>query len=78
MTNKQQSKVDKGWISTRGSQFCAPTNTPPKDAICHWDWGEGVAGFDLVQKGRAGDTIIMRCTMMTMMMARRGKQGKKH
>jgi hypothetical protein len=39
-TNKQQSKVDKGWLSMRGSQFCAPTNTPQKDTICHWDWGD--------------------------------------
>jgi hypothetical protein len=54
----------------RGSQFCAPTNPPPKDTICHWDWGEGVAGFDLAWKGRAGDKIIMRCTMTAMMMAR--------
>ena len=46
--NKRQSKFDKGWLSTRGSQFCAPT----------WDWGEGMAGFDLAQKGRARDAII--------------------
>jgi hypothetical protein len=29
-----------------------------------------VAGFDLAQKGRAGDAIIMRWTMTTMTMAR--------
>jgi hypothetical protein len=29
-----------------------------------------VAGFDLAQKGRAGDAIIMRWMMMTMIMAR--------
>jgi hypothetical protein len=39
---------NEGWLSTRGSQFCAPT----------WGWGEGVAGFDLGQKGRARDAII--------------------
>ncbi len=76
MTNERQSKVDKGWLLTRGSQFCAPTNTPQKDTICHWDWGEGVAGFDLAQKGRAGDAIIMRWAMMTMTMARGGSKGK--
>jgi hypothetical protein len=75
-TNKRQSKVDKGWLLKRGSQFCARTNTPPKDIICHWDWGEGVAGFDLLQKGRAGDAIIMRWTMTTAMMARGGSKGK--
>jgi hypothetical protein len=69
-TNKQQSKVDKGWLLTRGSQFCNPTNTPKKDTVFHYDWGEGVAGFDLVQKGKARDAIIMRWTMMTMTIAR--------
>ncbi len=69
-TDKLQSKVDEGWLLTRRSQFCAPTNPPQKDTICHWDWGEGVAGFDLVCKGRAGDKIIMRWTMMTTTMAR--------
>ncbi len=52
---------------------------PPKDTICHWDWGEGVAGFDLVQKGRARDAIIMKWMMtmtMTMTMARGGSKGK--
>ncbi len=75
-TNKQQSKVDEGWLSTRGSQFRAPTNTPQKDTICRCDWGEGVAGFDLSQKGRAGDAIIMRWTMTTTTMARGGSKGK--
>ena len=63
----------------RGSQFRAPTNAPPKDTICHWDWGEGVAGFDLAQKERAGDAIILRwaMTMTTAMtMARGGSKGK--
>jgi hypothetical protein len=63
----------------RGSQFCAPTNPPPNDAICRWDWGEGVAGFDLVEKGRARDAIIMKWTMTmmtTMTMAREGSKGK--
>ncbi len=50
-TNKRQSKVDERCLSTRGSQFRAPTTPPPKkDTICRWDWGEGVAGFDLAQK----------------------------
>jgi hypothetical protein len=35
-----------------------------------------VAGFDLSQKGRAGDAIIMRWTMMTTMMAKGGSKGK--
>ncbi len=76
MTNKRQSKVDEGCLSTRGSQFHAPTNSPPKDTICHWDWGEGVAGFDLAQKGRAGDAIIMMWTMTTTTMVRGGSKGK--
>jgi hypothetical protein len=29
-----------------------PYQPPPKVTICHWDWEEGVAGFDLGQKGR--------------------------
>ena len=64
-TNKRQSKVDEGCLLTRGSQFRAPTTPLPKDTICHWDWGEGVAGFNLAQKGRAGDEIIMRWMMTT-------------
>jgi hypothetical protein len=35
-----------------------------------------VAGFDLAQKGRAGDAIIMRWTMMMMTMTRGGSKGK--
>jgi hypothetical protein len=48
--------IDEGWRSTRGSQCCASTD-PPQKTLCHWDWGEGVAGFDLVQKkkGRGCD-----------------------
>jgi hypothetical protein len=42
--------------------------SPPKDKICCWDWGEGVAGFYLAWKGRVGDVIIMRWTMTTMTM----------
>ncbi len=56
-----------------------PYQPPPKNTICHWDWGEGEAGFDLAQKGRARDAIIMRWTvtmMMMMMMARGGSKGK--
>jgi hypothetical protein len=74
MTNKRQSKVDKGLLSTRGSQFCIPTNTPKKHTICHWDRGEGVAGFNLAQKGRARDAIIMRWLMPTTMVARGGSK----
>jgi hypothetical protein len=77
-TNDNQNLTN-GWLLTRGSQCCAPTNRPQKDTICRWDWGEGVAGFDLVQKERAGDAIIMRWTVtmtMTMTMARGGSKGK--
>ncbi len=35
-----------------------------------------MAGFDLAQKGRAVDAIIMRWTMTTTTMARRGSKGK--
>jgi hypothetical protein len=35
-----------------------------------------VAGFDLAQKGRAGDTIIMRWMMTTTTMAMGGSKGK--
>jgi hypothetical protein len=54
---------------------------PPKDTICCWDRGEGVTGFHLVWKGRAGDVIIRRwtmTTMTTMMMevARGGSKGR--
>jgi hypothetical protein len=34
-----------------------------------------VAGFNLAQKGRAGDAIIMRRTMTTVTMARGGSKG---
>jgi hypothetical protein len=60
----------------RRSQFCTPTNPPPKDTICHWDCGEGVARFDLARKGRARDKIIMRWMMTTTTMARGGSEGK--
>jgi len=75
-TNKRQSKVDEGCLLTRGSQFRAPTTPLPKDTICRWDWGEGVAGFNLAQKGRAGDEIIMRWMMTTTTMARGGSKEK--
>jgi hypothetical protein len=68
--------ITKGGFQQGGLNF-APLPTPlQKDTICHWDWGEGVAGFNLVQKERAGDKIIMRRTMMTMTMARGGSKGK--
>ncbi len=35
-----------------------------------------MTGFDPVQKGRAGDAVIMRWTMRTMTMARGGSKGK--
>jgi hypothetical protein len=35
-----------------------------------------MAGFDLAQKGRAGDKIIMMWTMTTMTMVKRGSKGK--
>jgi hypothetical protein len=77
-TNKQQSKVDEGWLLRMGSQ-CRARTPPPKDTICHWDWGEGVAEFNLAQKGMFGDAIIMRWTMTKMkMMSKGGKQGKKY
>jgi hypothetical protein len=38
--------------------------------------GEGVAGFNLAQKGRAGDKINMRWTMTMTMIARGGSKGK--
>jgi hypothetical protein len=53
-----------------------PPPPPPKDTIFCWDWGEGVAGFGLAQKGRAGYAIIMRWMMTTMTMARGGSKGK--
>jgi hypothetical protein len=61
---------------TRGLNFVPLPTTPKQDKICSWDWEEGKAGFDLAQKGRAGDAIIMRWTMTTMMMARGGSEGK--
>ncbi len=35
-----------------------------------------MAGFDLLQKGRAGDAIMMRWAMTRMMMSRGGSKGK--
>jgi hypothetical protein len=59
-----------------GVSILRPYQPSPKRHICRWDWGEGVAGFDLAQKGRAGDAIIMRWMMTTMTMARGGSKGK--
>ncbi len=53
-----------------------PLPTSPKSHFCRWDWGEGVAGFDLAWKGRDEDKIKMRWTMMTTTMARGGRKGK--
>jgi hypothetical protein len=67
-------KLTKGGFRRGGLNF-APLPTPPqKDTICRWDWG--VAGFDLTQKGTAGDAIIMMWTMTTMTMVRGGSKGK--
>ncbi len=59
-----------------GVSILRPYQQPPKDTICRWDWEEGVAGFNLAQKGRAGDATIMRWMMTTMTMARGGSKGK--
>jgi hypothetical protein len=59
-----------------GVSISRPYHLPPKRHICRWDWEEGVAGFDLAQKGRAGDEINMRWTMTTTTMARGGSKGK--
>jgi hypothetical protein len=66
-----------------GFSMLCPYHPPPKDTICHWDWGEGAAAFDLAQKLRARDAIIMswtktKMTTMTMATTGRGKRGKKH
>ncbi len=53
-----------------------PYQPPPKRHICRWDWGEGVAGFDLAQKGRARDEINTKWTMTMTTMARGGSKGK--
>jgi hypothetical protein len=77
MTNKRQSKVDERAAFNEGVSMSCPYHPPPKkDTLCRWDWGEGVAGFNLARKGRAGDKIIMRWTMTMMTMARGGSKGK--
>ncbi len=60
----------------KGVLVSCPYQPPPKRHICHWDWGEEVAGFDLAWKGMAGDKINMRWTMTTTTMARGGSKGK--
>ncbi len=60
----------------KGVSILRPYQPPPKRHICRWDWGVGVAGFDLAWKRRTGDKINMRWTMMMMMMARGGSKGK--
>ena len=55
-----------------GVSILRPYQPPPKRHICHWDWGEGVAGFDLAWKGRARDKINMRWMMTkTLMVGKR-------
>jgi hypothetical protein len=80
MTNKPQSKVDERCLSTRGSQFCAPILPPPpkKDTICHWDWGEGVAGFDLAQKKKGWGCDYHEVDDDDDDDGKGGKQGKKY
>jgi hypothetical protein len=73
-TNNNQ-KLTKGGFQ-QGSQLRAPTNHPQKRHNLPLGLGGGVAGFDLAQKGRAGDAIIMRWTMTMMTMARGGSMGK--
>jgi hypothetical protein len=56
-----------------------PYQPPPKRHNITLGWGGGVAGFDVVQKGRAGDAIIMKWTMLMMTkmtMAWGGSRGK--
>jgi hypothetical protein len=60
----------------KGVSILCPYQPPPKRHICRWDLGEGVAGFDLARKGRAGDEIDMRWMMTTTRMARGGSKGK--
>jgi hypothetical protein len=51
-TNKRQSKVDEGWLSTRGSQFRAPTNPPKKDTSAVGIGGRGWQ--DSIWRGKEG------------------------
>ncbi len=59
-----------------GVSILRPYHPPPKRHIGRWDWGEGVAGFNLAWKGKARDKIIMRWTMTTTTMARGGSKEK--
>ncbi len=59
----------------KGVSILGPYHPPQKRHICHWDWGEGVEGFNLAQKGRAGDEINMRWMMMMTLIARGGSKG---
>ncbi len=52
-----------------------PLPTPTKKHNCCWDWGEGVAGFNLVQKKSARDAIIMWTMSMMMTMTLAGARG---
>ncbi len=79
MTNKQQSKVDE-WLAfdEELSMLCL-YQPPPKRHNLPLGSGEGMAGFDLALKERAGDAIIMMWTMTmttTMTVARGGSKGK--
>ncbi len=61
-TNKGQSKVDEGWLLTRGLNFMPLPTHPKKYTICCWDWEEGVAEFDLAVVSR----LVMYPTKVLM------------
>ncbi len=68
-TNDKQTLTKDGVL--RGGLNVMPLPPPPKRQNLSLGLGEGVAEFNLVQKGRAGDAIIMRwriTMMMTMTM----------
>ncbi len=69
-TNDKQ-KLTKGGFWHGVSIWCPYPPPPKKDTIFHWDWGEGVARFDLVQKGRAGKGYVIRhCSEIIYMLIR--------
>jgi hypothetical protein len=77
-TDNKQTTI-KSWQRVafdKGGSILRPYHHPPKRHNLPLGWGEGVAGFDMAQKGRAGDAIIMRWTMMTTKMAWGGSKRK--